>query len=81
MHNNIPPLPPLQSVFKLVNFVLNCISSCVLPSELSAQILKGTNCPLGCFFKGQYQCGIGTVAWPSSNPGTILTLTRFCLEA
>ena len=33
--------------------------------------MKGTNCPLGCFFKGQFQlqCRIGTMAKPGSNPG------------
>jgi len=32
--------------------------------------LKGTNCPLGRFFKGQFQlkCGIGAMARPGSNP-------------
>ena len=61
---------PRSAVFQLVTFVLNYISSCVLPSEFFPQILKGTNCPLGRFLKGQfqYQCGIGAVAWPGSNP-------------
>ena len=32
--------------------------------------MKGTNCPLGRFFKGQFQlqCRIGTMAQPGSNP-------------
>ena len=32
--------------------------------------MKGTNCPLGRFLKGQFQlqCGIGVMARPGSNP-------------
>ena len=42
----------------------------MLPFEFFPEILKGTNCPLGRFLKGQFQlqCGIGAMARPGSNP-------------
>ena len=48
-------------------------------SSFFPQILKGTNCPLGRFFKGQFQlqCGIGAkLARPGSNPGDYSHNTR-----
>ena len=59
-----------RSLFQLVISVLNCISSCGLPSEFFPQILKGTNSPLGCSFKGQFelQCRIGAMARPGLDP-------------
>ena len=60
-----------QSVFQLVIFVLNCISSFGLPSEFFPQDFEGGKLSLWLFFfKGrfQYQCRIGAMAWPGSNP-------------
>ena len=39
--------------------------------------MKGTNCPLDRFFKGQFQlqCGIGAMARPGSNPGFSIKVT------